>query len=158
MLLQTVLALALVLLLAAGCSHPPDPGRLAAPATRPVSLEEIRERGVAGRLGRPLGTIIRVSGGVVENASEAKADAGQPFLIRIDSVDGMLLPLPVIFPAADVLRSQEQATLKVGDRFTATGYERGGFRGSPAGEFDYVQPYATYGFHFHTEFVVLKAE
>jgi hypothetical protein len=47
--------------------------------------------------------------------------------------------------------------LKVGDTFKCIGYERGDFRGSPAGEFKYVEPYATQGFHFQVEFVVLKA-
>jgi len=122
----------------------------------PIPLSELRERGVAGRLGLRMGTIVEVTGVVVENKSNAKADVSEPFFLRVDSVDGRKLDTPQLFSSSAMELIRRVPALKVGDSFKCIGYERGGFQGSPDGEFKYVGPYATQGFYFHVEFVVLK--
>jgi hypothetical protein len=104
-----------------------------------------------------MGTILQVTGVVVENKSNAKADESEPFFLRVDTVDGRKLDAPQLFSPSAMQLVRDVPSLKVGDAFKCVGYERGGFRGSPDGEFKYVQPYATQGFFFHIEFVVLKA-
>jgi hypothetical protein len=124
----------------------------------PIPLREVRERGVAGRLGPRLGTIVEVTGTVVENESNAKADVSEPFFLRIEQVNGKPLQTPQLFSSSAMQLIRNIPSLQVGDQFTCVGYERGEFRGSPDGEFEYAQPYATQGFFFWIEFVVLKAD
>ena len=135
----------------------------AAPATRPitrlaepVTLEEVRERGLAGRLGPRLGTVLTVAGVVVENRSRAKADEGEPFFLRIDAVDGRPLATPVLYAASAMDVARDAPGLKVGDRFRCAGFETGDFRGAADGEFRYVESYADQSFHFAPRFAVLK--
>jgi hypothetical protein len=103
-----------------------------------------------------MGTIVDVAGVVVENKSNAKADLSEPFFLRIDTVDGRKLDAPQLYSSSAMQLVRDVPALKVGDSFKCVGYETGGFRGSPEGEFKYVKPYATQGFFFHVEFVVLK--
>lgn len=123
----------------------------------PIPLSELWERGVAGRLGPRMGTIVEVTGVVVENKSNAKADVSEPFFLRVDSVEGRKLDKPQLFSSSAMQLIRGVPALKVGDSFRCIGYERGGFRGSPDGEFKHVEAHATQGFFFNVEFVVLKA-
>lgn len=87
--LAWVLAIVLLTRVAGVAKDPP-----AAKPEEPVTLKDIRERGVAGKLGPRLGTIVEVSGEVVGNTSRGKADALEPFFLRIDEVDGVRLKAP----------------------------------------------------------------
>ena len=151
-----VLAAAIVTVTAAAVLSRDEPQRRRKPAA-PIPLKELHDRGVAGRLGPKMGTIVEVTGVVVENTSKAKADTSEPFFLRIDSVDGRKLESSELFSSSAMELLREVPALKVGDRFKCVGYERGGFRGSPDGEFEYVPARATQGFFFHVEFIVLKA-
>jgi hypothetical protein len=46
---------------------------------RPISLHDVAERGINGRLGVRLGTIVEVAGQVVPNSSNSKAELDAPF-------------------------------------------------------------------------------
>lgn len=151
----TAIAWVLAIVLLAGVAGEAKDPPPAEPET-PVTLEDIHERGIAGTLGPPLGTILEVSGEVVANDSRSKADALEPFFLRIDEVDGRRLEAPQMFSSKDMPLIRKAPDLKVGDTFRCIGYETGAFSGSPDGEFKYVQPYATHRFHFAVRFVVLK--
>jgi hypothetical protein len=125
-------------------------------AASPIPLKDLHARGLAGRLGPPLGTIVEVSGEVVPNPSKGKADVSEPFFLRVDAVDGRKLQHPQSYPSRYLRLNREVPRLKVGDRFQCVGYESGGYIGIVDGEFDYVPAYAAQGFHFAVEFVVLK--
>jgi hypothetical protein len=101
---------------------------------------------------------LEITGVVVENNSDAKADVSEPFFLRVDTVNGRELEVPQLFSSSNLQLVRKVPALKVGDRFKCAGYERGSFVGSPDGAFKYVEPYATQGFFFELEFVVLKAE
>ncbi len=123
----------------------------------PILLAELHERGVEGRLGVSFGTIVEVSGVVVENRSRMKADSGEPFFLRVDEVNARKLKTPQLYASTAMPLIREDPALKVGEEFHCIGYERGSFRGSPDGEFDSIESYATQGFHFAVDFVVLQA-
>jgi hypothetical protein len=129
-----------------------------APDAAPISLGELDSRGVAGALGVRLGTIVEVSGVVVENRSKLKANVSEPYFVRIETVDGRRLESPIEFPARAVLSFIEADRLdrKVGDRYHCFGYETGGFEGAPDRTFDFVQAFATTDYCFTTEFVEVK--
>ena len=128
------------------------------PATQmqppPLALAEVYARGVQGRLGRPLGTIAEAAGQVVPNDSKSKADSGEPYFLRIDAFDGAPLDPPVLYPFTRGRPDGEDA-LRIGDRFRFVAYETGGYQGAPDKLFDYVEPYATTGFYFGTDLVVV---
>lgn len=128
------------------------------PTEPPVPLKDIHDRGVEGRLGVRLGTIVEVSGEVIPNTSKAKADASEPFFLSIRTVNGKPLSNTVRYPFVKQSKWLEVATPRVGDKFRYVGFETGRFEGSPEGEFDYVPAYATTGYHFGTHFVVLAAK
>jgi hypothetical protein len=121
-----------------------------------LPLKEVRERGIEGTLGWPLGTVVEVSGKVVANTSRAKADAGEPFFLRIDEVDGHKLATPTLFSSTDMPLIAEAPELKIGDRFRCVGYESGSLQGTPGAVFKHVEPFATERFHFAVHFVVVN--
>lgn len=123
----------------------------------PISLQDLRDRGVAGHLGVPLGTIATIVGQVVKNDSRNKADSAEPFFLQIEKVDGMKLPQPVKYP----FRPQQFAKLpqpKIGEAFQYVAFETGGYDGSPQGEFDFVPAYQTINYDFITSLVILAVK
>jgi hypothetical protein len=123
----------------------------------PIPLNDVHDRGIEGTLGPRLGTIVEVSGRVVKNESDAKADASEPFFLRIDAVDGKNLDRSRVFAASSMRLRDEIPDLAVGDRFRCVGYETGHYGGLVDGEGDYVPLRAdVVGFHFDVSFVVLK--
>jgi hypothetical protein len=122
----------------------------------PIPLDEVHARGIEGKLGLRLGTVIEVSGEVITNSSQAKMNMDQPFFLRIDRVGDKALAQPAIFRARDMDLQEARPELKIGDHFHCAGYETGSFHGSPNGEFKYVKPYATVGYGFGTQFIILS--
>ena len=126
----------------------------AGPDDEPIPLQEVRQCGVEGKLGARPGTVVEISGEVVPNDSRSKADSATPSFLSITAVNGRALDEPVRYPLA----AHEFAKVpepRVGDTFRDAGYETGGFFGPPEGEFDHVPGYATTGYGFDTQFVVL---
>jgi hypothetical protein len=143
-----ILAIALLTIVRADAADQP---------AAPIPLQEIRERGIEGRLGVRLGTIVRISGTVVANRSRNKRDMGEPYFLKIDAIDGRDLEEPVLY----AYRKHGFAELeppKIGDKFRYVAYEDGAFRGAVDGEEKYILPYADVGFGFETEIQVLAAE
>ena len=117
----TVGLLGVVLLTTTGGSAPivsPD---------HPISLKELDTRGIEGRLGFRLGTVLSASGHIVPNSSDAKADVDEPFFVRVENVNGKRIVPPVDYPARDFPLRDGVKPLKIGDAFTCTGYETGGY-------------------------------
>lgn len=119
---------------------------------REISVADIRDDGVTGLLGRPLGTMVTVSGVAVPNAPRRKADASGALLLRITAVDGQPLAKPVQFPFRKAHEIVDVPEPVIGKEFTYRGYETGGFRGVPL---NYGAPWQAMGFDFTEEFLVL---
>jgi hypothetical protein len=124
------------------------------PTSQPVSLDEVRERGVIGQLGVPLGTMVEVTGTVVPNNSRRKADGGEPFFLQIYAVDGKPLTKPVEYAFRERLPGYVTSP-KVGESFDLRGYETGGYDGVPL---HYSAPWQDTGFYFTTKFLVLPTK
>lgn len=109
-----------------------------------------------GRLGQPLGKVMRVEGAAVESNYPRSKGQDNTLFFRVTAVEGRALPQPVVielgFFSSDI--SQE---LPPGERRTFIGYETGQFSGLPdaAGQHLSAIP-ATTGYGFTTELVVLK--
>jgi hypothetical protein len=124
----------------------------------PIPLAQVRERGIMGRLGVPMGTIVEVTGEVVENRSFAKGEATEPFFLRVDTVDGTKLEHPQLYPSSAMPLARKAGLLSVGDPFRCVGYEVGYYHGSPPGEFKYIPSRADFGFGFASKFIVLAVK
>ena len=152
------LAIAAVCVLSRGQGAPasqPGSQPSSTPAS-PIPLSELRDRGIAGRLGPKLGTMCQVTGVVVQNKSNAKADVSEPFFLQINTIDGKKLEIPRLFSSSTMQLKRRVAGLKVGDTFDCIGYETGSYTGAPDGLFDHVESFATQGYFFEVNFVVVK--
>ena len=76
------------------------------PTPVPVALDDVRDGGVEGRLGVPVGTLVTVTGRAVQNSSRAKEDQSGSTFLQIESVDGK--PLIIDGVAVDGGIGQEQ--------------------------------------------------
>lgn len=127
----------------------------------PIPLSEVYSRSVAGELGLPFGTIVRIHGTAFlegpPGTPRIKEWAGA-MMIRVDQLQDRLLSPPIL-----VVLSSEQG-FSVADRRTVTliGYETGFYRGIVDGESDYGDKeagiVADHEYGFETRFVVLKVE
>jgi hypothetical protein len=120
--------------------------------SREISVDAIRDNGVMGRLGRPLGTMLTVSGVAVPNTSRRKADASEALFLKITAVDGQPLAKPVEFPFRKAHEIVDVPEPVIGKEFSYRGYETGGFEGVPL---NYGAPWQAMGFYFIDEFLVL---
>lgn len=123
----------------------------------PLTIDEVRLRGVTGRLGPRLGTIVEVSGSVVAVPEpRRKAHATVPFLLSITAVDDNHLREPVVYEFIPY-HSSLVFTPKIGDAFRFIGYETGGFEGSPNGfyKIEGVPYHADVNYGFSARFVAL---
>jgi len=125
-------------------------------AAMPTPLAEIHERGVEGRLGARLGTIVTVAGTVVPNTSNRKEDLSAPYFLSIESVDGRELDEPVLYRFEAHRRTKVEPP-QIDDRFSYAAYETGEFAGAPEGLWNYMRGYATTGYQFETRLFVLPA-
>jgi hypothetical protein len=130
------------------------PTAIAAESKSPIPLQEVLDRGVEGKLGLRLGTVVQVSGEVVANTSTAKADAGVPFFLKITTVNGKSLRVPVLYAFAKQNPSMTLAP-QIGDKFSYIGFETGKFQGSPDKESEFVPEYSRTEYGFVTSFVVV---
>ena len=111
-----------------------------------------------GLLGRPLGEVVVVRGQVIECD---RKDCPAP-LFLVESIAGRNAPTELriwLFPlgaGADIGVSPEEMT--IGHRYECKVYESGAFVGTPGGVWrENVQPFATAGFHFEHQAIVLHA-
>jgi len=126
------------------------------PPDKSIPLADLRDRPVMGSLGHPLGTIVVIEGEVAdESYTNLKEDDGAT-LLRVRAVNGEKLAGERLFHFGSL--NLRVGTPAVGSRFKFTGYETGGFTGTPTKAFDYVGRFADTGYRFTTEFVVLRDE
>lgn len=122
-----------------------------------IHISTLNGSKVIGSLGHQLGEIVVIEGVVAdESYTKRKADAGE-LLLRVRAVNGKPLKEEVIFE----FRPFSSGGIKnppVGVRFKYTGYETGGFSGTPEKAFDYVPRVPTTGYNFTTSFVILRDE
>lgn len=130
-------------------------GGLADQREPPISFEELASRGVQGRLGLPLGTIVEISGTNIANTLKDKSSSSWPYLLRIETINGNVLREPVLFFPVDLDRSKQAASPRIGDRFRWIAYETGQYSGVPDKLFNYVPAYADKGFGFETRLSVV---
>ncbi len=135
----------------AGCSSHPTPATPGGPA---ISVADIWKHGVMGRLGRPLGTMVKVSGVAVPNHTRMKFYEDDKLFLRITTVDGRPLAEPVEYPFRKAVDFIEATEPKVGEEFTYRGYESGIFDGVPD---NYACPWQARGFGFIDQFLILPA-
>jgi hypothetical protein len=151
------LATMVLLLLTSACRAPDDKRVPSTEPVSPISLDELCARGVAGRLGVPLGTFVTVSGVVIPNTSLAKASVSEPFILRVERVAGRHLDPPVEYFSSSFPLSNEATALKIGDRFECRGYETGGFNGWVDDPQDQSAPRVAHsGYGFGVEFRFTK--
>jgi hypothetical protein len=150
----------------------------AEPSAKVTRVSDLEEGTVIGKLGQPLGVVMRMEGTVVDGASLHDKVHSSSFLLRIDSVAGKPLDKPVVMdfegtalPNSDFalhewktgkktgqLDSRQIAELKVGyvgSRVTLHGYETGRFGGIPK----CLPPdemWQDRGFGFRTSLMVLR--
>lgn len=149
-----VVALVALVMLSSAIAEPGD----GATRAKPIPLSELQQRGVVGRLGLPLGTICHLEAKVTANVSKAKVHSAEDYFLQFTTVDGRPLEPGVLFAQSEVTLPRDATPLKIGDTARWVAYETGGYHGSPSGEFDYVQPYATQRFRFSTTVSVVKVE
>lgn len=92
-----------------------------------ISVESFEDQLPVGRLGVPLGTVVRVTGETLDgNTTRRKADEGKT-LLRIVTVNGHELAKPVVF---EFLRARASVKKPVrGDKFDYYVHEYGAFDG-----------------------------
>jgi hypothetical protein len=121
-----------------------------------INVSDLNRLQVIGQLGQPLGKIVVVEGVVADDSyRHIKADLGET-LLRITTLNGKQLAEERVFPYRGLTTEVEKP--KVGSKFKFSGYETGGFTGVPAGTFEYTPAFATTGYYFTTNFVVIRDE
>lgn len=124
-----------------------------------VTVEQLADMSVIGKLGKPLGAIVTIEGTFKDMTfTRAKADEGRVELI-IDMVDGEAIADPMSFEFRKASRGPSAKELD-GLRFKIIGYEVAEFRGDVkgAGEFDDrpVVARASRQFGLYSDFIVLR--
>ena len=117
-----------------------------------VSLAELENRGVMGRFGEPLGTVVLAQGRVA-----AEAGTSGPLFLQVERINDRPLEEPILYPF-DFESSEDFPSYEVGDAFALFGYETGRYTGEPAASWDRVETFATTGYGFETSFRPLAAE
>jgi hypothetical protein len=111
---------------------------------------------VIGRLGQPLGHVVRIEGAAVESTYQRGKGQERTLFFRVTTVEGRALPKPVVIELGFFSASIEQK-LPPGERRAFLGYETGCFGGLPDEATPHLSaPPAMTGYGFTTEFVVLK--
>lgn len=135
------------------------------PKTEPITLSELRVRGIQGELGYPFGTILKVNGVIIDNPKpDTKRYGGEPHFLRVTHVNGQQLAQTLDYPASYMPVHHAEKNLKTGDPFECVGYEVGGFYGRPDGIEKFIKrepisaSYDDLRFHFSTRFIMVKPQ
>ena len=140
--------------LAVGCQPQSESSGHVSLGTTPIPASEVEQRGIAGRLGQPLGRVIRVRGTIVAADRNAKLASSELYLLA-DWVEGSALRTPILV----ALSETPKPNLKPGERISCIGFETAKFEGKPFDPADLLQDHgSTLGYAFRTEFVINKIE
>jgi hypothetical protein len=123
-----------------------------------VMVKSFRPKNVIGLLGHPLGTVVRVSGIVVDgNSPRVKALDGKT-LLRIETVNGSTLGEPATFQFGRAARDIKEP--QPGERFDFFVHEHGAFDGvvDPPRELNIDHPnFAHDGFYYRPAITIHKS-
>lgn len=153
------------------------------PAKRPITLEELNQRTVIGKLGLPLGTAAEIDAEVISGCDLRLKGYESLYLLKVTHVNGKKLDAPPLlrfsvpgFAAVELadttfslyemkngtkahsLTSSQIAAIEkgyVGKSLRLLVYETGGFWGVPRQLPDDVSVWADASFHFSTSLIVL---
>lgn len=109
---------------------------------------------LVGRLGRPMGQMMKVQGVMVRPRSKAYADASMLMVRRLDGrATQRVLSIPA-YPFFGEWGSGSMPEVEPGASYEFEGYESGGYRGTPDG----VGPvsFQTSGFYFESVLAVVR--
>ncbi len=124
-----------------------------------ISIEALQPQRVIGRLGQPLGSIVRLTGvSVSGDETRRKADSGQT-LLRIETVNGKQLKKSVYFTFRRAAKGIEKPT--IGLEFDYYIHEWGSFDGvvDPPKELGIEEETLAHdGFHYRPEITIHKAK
>jgi hypothetical protein len=117
-----------------------------------ISVRSFGRDNVIGHLGKPLGTIVRVTGMCVDgDSTRARVNAGKT-LLQVESVDGRKLDRPINF---DFERAAKEVSKPLpGQRFDYYVHEWGSFDGVIP--FPGDLPVANDGFHYRQAITIHK--
>lgn len=145
--------LGLIILLLVGC----EAGRAADNTEHSMISSASLEPGrIQGRLGRPLGKLVKVEGEIVSGDPLSRAGADRRWL-KVGRVDGQKLAMPVMLTLRffDFTGLAEPA---VGSQVRYQGYETGSFEGISSESFKVMPAVASEELHFEPVFQVCRAE
>lgn len=120
-----------------------------------ISVSQFGRSNIIGFLGRPLGTVVRVTGVTVDgNSTRSRIDAHKT-LLEIHTVNGIVLKRPIVFDHPYV---RDRSTLpKPGTAFDYFVHESGAFTGIvdvPKGVQSNQPIVANNGFHYHRKLTI----
>ncbi|QDU58848.1 hypothetical protein Pan181_50880 [Aeoliella mucimassa] len=155
----------------------------AAPAEKPITLEELNRRQVIGKLGMPLGTCVEIQAQVVANPTPNKGAYDHDYLLNVTHANGKLLPQSQLIEfrslrhadsrlvndsfrlyemktgqKARSLNSEQIAELEkgyVGKVVHLAAYETGSFSGIPRNLPSEVPIWQGRGYHFRSSLIVI---
>ena len=133
----------------------PTPKQAAEP---PISARSFGKQNVIGYLGKPLGTVVRVTGTASSgNETRMKALEGK-ILLNIETVDGQPLKMPTWLLFGRAKNEIEQP--RIGDKFDYYVHEYGSFDGivEPPRELKIDSPvFAHDGFYYRKQITIHKS-
>jgi len=129
----------------------PAPTTQAVGAGRAITVADLNERGVVGRLGVPLGTVVQITATLIDGRELHDKEHQSDRLLKVTRVDGQDLR------EAQILEFRPHPTANVSLEDVATGssrrllvYESGGFSGIPQKLPEEVSAWQDHSFSFGT--------
>ena len=114
----------------------------------------ISEKVRVGKLGFPLGTVIKIEGSFYNgDKTRLKALSGI-MLMKVGKINGKIVKKPVLLRF--IPNKKLFPNIKDNDNFSVYAYETGKYTGVPTGAFKYILPVTTTGFHFRNYLVLLS--
>ena len=133
----------------------PTPKQAAEP---PISARSFGKQNVIGYLGKPLGTVVRVTGTVRDNKEMRPKLLSGKTLLNIETVDGQPLETPTWFEFGRAQKEIEQPL--PGDKFDYYVHEYGSFDGvvEPPRELKIDSPGVAHdGFYYRKQIAIHKS-
>jgi hypothetical protein len=135
-----------------------DVTRQQQPAEPLISARSFSQDNVIGYLGKPLGTVVRVTGTASDGSETTMKALDGKILLNIETVDGQPLKTPARF---EFLRARNEIEKpQPGDRFDYHVHEYGSFDGvvEPPRELGIkYRPVAHDGFHYRKQITIHKS-
>ena len=98
------------------------------------SLSEVNLKGVTGKLGHRLGSVVTIEGIAEALEQRSKSEADHLIRLKVTKINQKKLNTPIYFPARPTQENLKK--LKAGDSFKFLVYETGEFTGTPSAAFN----------------------